>query len=624
MTALEHHIDLHLDPDKSLGPISPLLFGQFIENMYDCIDPGLHAQLLQSRGFENPDDNGDGVSDPWVAVGEGVHSLDSAPVLAPSRSQHLRHTGTKAPCGVAQGELLLLEHETYAARFWVYAEKAARVEAAVTAQDDGRTLYQGAFSAMPGRWVRHSFRLRAAHRQRVRFSLSVCDGAEVWLDQTALTPESAVARVWPDVYGYIRSLRPSVIRFPGGCFADSYHWEDGIGPVDSRPARPNGHWGGVEDNAFGTDEFLALCRELDCAPMICVNFGSGTPEEAAHWVEYCNGPADSPYGARRAANGHPAPYGVRYWDIGNEAFADWEIGHCDAAEYCARFTRFAEAMTAVDPGIELIACGGDGNSADQAWNATLSREIGHLAAYLGIHNYTPLTGEKYPDAWAQYYAVAGAPVQYEKRLRETARVIQSQGRLMKLAVTEWNCNYQDGSEREQTMEAAVCNAGMLHAFFRLGEQVPIAMISDLVNGWDGGIIRSRHGMCYGTPTYHVLCLYAQAAPRKLLGCKYAAPCYGAEAVGNLEKADEIPVVDVVACGTADGGRCLFVVNRDLEARAVLHLPRGLTATAVTTIAAADFTAANTWNSETVVPREVRGVWERLDIAPCSVTRVTLA
>ncbi len=619
---LAKSISLRINPEKILSNVSPLLLGHFIENMFDCIDPGLHAQVLVSRGFEFPDENGDGVSDPWYPEGNGEFYLDTEKAISPSYSQRIRSLENKEGCGIAQDDLLFHKDESYEGSFWLYAEAPASVQLTVVTESN-QVLFSKEYIAVANKWTKYSFCFFSACEQVGKLRISVFGGAEVWLDQVSLMPGNAVCKTWPEVIKYIKKLNPSVMRFPGGCFADCYHWQDGIGEPDFRPARPNAHWDGTEENGFGTDEFIALCRELDCEPMICINFGSGTPEEAAGWVEYCNGAPDSKYGALRAANGHAEPYGVRYWDIGNEAFADWEIGHCDADEYCKRFLDFANAMRKVDPEIKLIACGGDGNSSDQSWNRTLCQKIGHIVDFLGVHNYTPLTEKKYPDPEKQYYAVAGAPVQYENRMRETAKVLQTFAPNMKLAVTEWNCNYQDGSDQEQTMEAAICNAGMINAFFRMGEILPITMISDLINGWPGGIIRSRNGKCFGTPSYHVLSMYAQAKPAALLDCSYSSPGYSAEDVGNLKKTERVPFVDIVACKTEEDQICIFVVNRDLNEGCSVFFPEGMMATSITTITSNGYNDRNTQEEEVIIPQKSEGMFEKLDICPCSVSMIYL-
>lgn len=619
---MNRNIRLQIKADEIAGTISPLLFGQFIENMYDCIDPGLHAQLLVSRGFEYPDSNDDGVSEPWFPEGEGEFALDFSRILAPSYSQRIRCLGEEKPCGIAQSGLALYNGEDYTGYFWLYVEQAVPVRVTVLSEQ-GAEIFAETYTPEEKAWKRYEFHLHSACDQKVSLHFSVCQAGEIWLDQTSLMPDGAVGHVWPDVMRRIKSLRPSIMRFPGGCFADCYHWRDGVGERDLRPARPNAHWGGTEENGFGTDEFISFCREVNCEPMICVNFGSGTPEEAANWVEYCNGSTDSRYGALRAANGHPEPYGVKYWDIGNEAFADWEIGHCNAEEYCRRFMIFSNAMRKVDPTIRLIACGGDGNSSDQEWNTYLCQGLGQAADYLGIHNYTPLTGAKYPDAREQYYAVVGAPIQYEERMRETERVLRGNSESMRLAVTEWNCNYQDGTYQEQTMEAAVCNGGMLNSFIRLGDMLALTMISDLVNGWPGGIIRSARGKCFGTPSYHVLALYAQAEPTELLACEYHSPTYSAKAVGNLKEMEEIPLIDMVTCRTKDDRLCLFVINRDLENTYTIQLPEGFFASSISTVSAEHFNARNTQNEEKIVPNSIGGEFAEFPVPPCSVNRVYL-
>lgn len=613
-------IDVEINVNKDVTPISPLLFGHFIENMYDCIDPGLHAQVLKSRGFERPDKQGNGVSEPWLPVGEGQYSLDSDRVLAPSFSQRICSFPNLQSCGIKQENLPLFSGEAYEGSFWAYTEGSASLSLEIMTEN-GLQLFFGKYELKQNIWEKYSFHFTSEHSCLSKLVILVSENSEVWLDQTSLIPCSAKCKVWPEVFSYIKDLRPKIIRFPGGCFADCYHWESGVGDPDFRPSCINHHWGGMEENGFGTDEFIALCKELGCEPMICVNFGSAPPEEAANWVEYCNGPIDSFYGAMRARNGHPDPYNVTYWDIGNEAFADWEIGHCDADEYCERFRKFADAMRSIDPRIKLISCGGDGNSSSQEWNRILCKKIGDVANYLGIHNYTPLTHQRFPDINVQYCAVAGAPYQYERRMKETIQTIASFGSSMELAITEWNCNYQDGSNQEQTMEAAICNAGMLHAFFRLG--IPISNISDLINGWPGGIIRSAGGHCFGTPTYHMLNMYSHAEPISLLDCTYASPVYNIASVGNIQQQDSVPVIDIVACRMRNGQNGVFAVNRSLDESYALKLSAQRSASKAFTICAEPHNSYNTQSNEKIVPKENSVLDDLVKLPPCSITLIWL-
>lgn len=142
-----------------------------------------------------------------------------------------------------------------------------------------------------------------------------------------------------DVLGLLRKLRMGVLRWPGGNFVSNYHWTDGIGPKDERPRRPELAWHDEESNRFGTDEFLAYCAELGTEPYLCLNMGTGTLREALDWIEYCNGTGDTYWTNLRRANGHPEPYRVRYWGLGNEMYGEWQVGAVSAEEYVREATR---------------------------------------------------------------------------------------------------------------------------------------------------------------------------------------------------------------------------------------------------------------------------------------------
>src|SRR5512133_387605 len=148
-----------------------------------------------------------------------------------------------------------------------------------------------------------------------------------------------------------------LLRSPSGNFASTYHWQDGIGPAERRPTRKNEAWTGLEYNPIGTDEYMRLCRLIGAEPQITVNMATGSAQEAAAWVEYCNAGSETPMGRLRASLGHPEPFNVRLWEVGNEIYGAWQAGYIGADENAERFLAFAQAMRAVDPAIELIATG---------------------------------------------------------------------------------------------------------------------------------------------------------------------------------------------------------------------------------------------------------------------------
>lgn len=179
-----------------------------------------------------------------------------------------------------------------------------------------------------------------------------------------------------------RALNCGMMRISGN-YISAYHWKHGVGPEYLRPNMVNEVWGGWAAKYFGTDEFMKFCNDLKVDAMICVNAGSGTPEEAAQWIEYCNGDKNTEQGALRTANGIEKPYNVKYWEIGNEVWGPWQVGHCTAEEFAHKCVEFAKAMKAADPDIKILACG----HIDQNWNKTVIEIAGEYIDYLTLHIY---------------------------------------------------------------------------------------------------------------------------------------------------------------------------------------------------------------------------------------------
>ena len=189
-------------------------------------------------------------------------------------------------------------------------------------------------------------------------------------------------------------LRPPIIRWPGGCFASPYRWKDAIGPQAKRQIYPREIWDDQDVNSYGVDEFVRMCQKIGAEPLIVVNIGTETwngkvdpqqfLQDVRDWIEYCNGPASSKWGQVRAANGHPEPYGVKYWEIDNET---WHMG---AETYAAAVNMFAPAMKQADPSIKLAACGSAGYGDDVnglPWNRTIIERCAPVIDYLSIHHY---------------------------------------------------------------------------------------------------------------------------------------------------------------------------------------------------------------------------------------------
>ena len=184
-----------------------------------------------------------------------------------------------------------------------------------------------------------------------------------------------------DVLNALQRLNMTAMRYPGGNFASGYHWQDGIAAHDTRPTVRELAWQSIETNQFGTDEYIHLCQKMGWTPMLTVNLGTGTPEEARNWVEYCNCPAGTRFSDMRAANGNPQPHAVKLWCLGNEMDGPWQLGHVPADQYAIRAQQAAKMMKDADSSIELVACGSCGITMKSymEWDREVLAHLGDLA-----------------------------------------------------------------------------------------------------------------------------------------------------------------------------------------------------------------------------------------------------
>ena len=367
-----------------------------------------------------------------------------------------------------------------------------------------------------------------------------------------------------DVLGLLRELRMGVLRWPGGNFVSNYHWADGIGPKDARPRRPELAWGGEESNRFGTDEFLAYCAELGTEPYICLNMGTGSLEEALAWVEYCNRPATTAWSARRAGNGHEAPYGVRYWGLGNEMYGAWQVGAVSADEYVREATRWARAIKMLDPDAVLVSCGMNGWS---DWDKTV---IDGMASLVDLHSLHIYTGSD--DYWTNVLQ----PHQAERAIRcaraliERVAYVKKIARPPRIAYDEWNVWFRtdDGTlEERYNFSDALAVATYLNIFVRNCACVRMANLAQMVNAI-APIVTSEKG-AVTQPIYYPVLLHAQAALAVAADVHVDGPVVSPLTNGHHSRwphrvADLAPfnLVDAAATTSADRRRlAVTLVNR---------------------------------------------------------------
>lgn len=450
----------------------------------------------------------------------------------------------------------------------------------------------------------------------------------VEIRQSLLFPADHLDGWDPEVVRFMREAKLPLLRFPGGNFVSGYHWEDAIGPLERRPVKKNTAWPIVEWNHVGTDEWLRLCELVGCEPLICVNAGNGTPEEAARWVEYCNGAESTPMGALRAQNGHPAPYNVRMWEVGNELYGSWQTGHTDSFGYGFRYKAFAEKMLAVDSTIQLIA---NGNTAD--WNRTVVYiNQGQIRSF----SHHALTGDWPANADPErvYLEHMANTEAYARQWVELTQPIKDKGLPPHLAITEMQVFTQNNRlPTNATLTEALWTASIINAAIRSDGLVELISHSALVN--HGGGLRKDLEVVWAQPVWWVTHLYG-TLPEKLyrLDLQTEAPTFTVQPY-KMRTVPNASYLDAVGLSSADGSTLVFfLVNRHpRQSLAVqLALPnRPFADVEKVTLTGATYMATNTRNN----PNAVRPVFERtawsasaaqepLVLPPISLVRLTLA
>lgn len=437
-----------------------------------------------------------------------------------------------------------------------------------------------------------------------------------------------------DVKESILDLRPSLLRWPGGCFADSYHWKDGVGAP--RPTIPNRMWsrwligkifgspplalGPLEDNRFGTDEFMELCREAGAEPSLTASLGVDDPGEAADWVAYIR----ERYGAGA----------VPTWSVGNEQWNIIELNGCanHPTRYVDRFHRFAGAMRAADPRIRLVASGGDAFTMSR-WNEEVIRGIGAAMDFYSMHLYLPAwipLRSHVPDSPGAYHAIAASAYYLEEqilRIEETAERLV--GRPLPIAFDEWNIlgPLRRFTDPYRSLREAIGVAGILHAFHRQARHVKTAAMFAMINAAAPPILTTRDN-AVRTPIHHVLRMYRQLTGKSRVRSETECPTVDVPALLNLPPRKAVPLLDVSA--TRDDNRLtIFVINRDAmdhqKARVEIEGFPSVDKVRAHRIAAVGYSAENTADKPDEVVERVEEIEWRgsLRFPPCSVTALVL-
>jgi len=385
-------------------------------------------------------------------------------------------------------------------------------------------------------------------------------------DTNKLIPHTQGVR--NDIIAALKKLKVPNLRWPGGCFADTYHWKDGVGPKNKRPSIINRWWGGVtEDNSFGTHDFLNLCEAIGAQPYLAGNVGSGTVQELADWVQYVNGkPGTDPMTRWRVQNGRTAPWSVSIWGVGNEA---WGCGGNMKPEHYANvFRQYATYMTDWTNSDKLFRVASGANVDDYNWTEVLMREIPHhMMEGVALHHYSFVKWSEKGSATdfseQQYFATMKTALKMEELVTRHSTIMDKYDPAKKIAlvVDEWGgwYNVEPGTNpgflyQQNTMRDAMIAGVTLNIFNNHAERVRMANLAQTVNVLQAVILTQKEKMIL-TPTYHVMEMYNVHQDATLLPVQLNTARYGSAG-------DELPAVSVSASRDKAGVIHISLVNID--------------------------------------------------------------
>jgi alpha-N-arabinofuranosidase len=415
-----------------------------------------------------------------------------------------------------------------------------------------------------------------------------------------------------DIVQALRTLHIPNLRWPGGCFADEYHWQDGIGPRDKRPCMVNTHWGGVtENNYFGTHEFMDLCEQLGCEPYICANVGSGTVREMQQWVEYLTFDGRSPMADLRAANGRNQPWKIRFWGVGNE---NWGCGgHMRAEYYRDEFRRYATYCRDLSGNkLYRIACGAC--AADYHWTEALMADHARRMQGLSVHYYCG-SGVKSRSATqfeeADWFALLKRALFLDELLTKHTTIMDQHdpGNTIGLIVDEWGAWHavEPGTNpgflfQQNSLRDALVAGLSLNILNQHCQRVKMANIAQTVNVLQAMVLTEGERMLL-TPTYHVFEMYKVHHDATLLPLSLTCDQYS---FGG----ESIPAISVSASRDKDGKVHISLCNLDADNGADISCElRGIEAARVRgrVLTAPVMNAHNTFDApETIRPASFEG------------------
>jgi alpha-L-arabinofuranosidase len=666
---------------RSEVAIHPHLMGKFCEQLGANIYHGMDAQILFNHTFgkwrffanDHPDGGVSEQSDRkeiykykndnwpdttrvldsfyngcawgWFHFGNKTDDVRMSPDVSAAgvRAQRVEmlNASPASPSGIAQWIYLPIHRiRNYSYRILVRAMKPCKLQLQISPYPGNSAVVNETIS-VETKWDSYTGKFVMPEGSNpddvYAFSIVSSEPAHVVIARVTILPDDHINGADPDVIRMLRDSHLPLLRWPGGNFVSGYHWQDAVGPVDNRPTLHNPAWQGIEPNSFGTNEYLAFCSAVGCDPLICVNAGSGTAEEAAAWVEYCNGSENTKYGAMRAANGHPKPYGVKLWEIGNELFGRWQISWTTPEGYADRFVRFAEAMHKADPTIEILATGAQGKQ-DCEWTKSL---LATHSPYLKcktdhILSWSPVGPNDDPwdifQAYMSHAVEAGKQYRWLQKEMMASGIAKPQVALTEMAVYPHWYNSEgflgqmtsDQLINPVTIAEAVHYSTFLCESVRLNGFIRLITHTALVNH-GGGLAKQRERV-WAHPVYYSHLMASAFAGATPVGAQLSCGTFSTKReYGVIPKMEKVSVIDTVSAVGKSGELIILVVGRARESVSldlqIKDLPKEMNAEVMS------LTSANPWDGNNIAPQtssaKVMAGSLKFEIPPCSVTRIII-
>lgn len=563
-----------------LGRINADIYGQFMPMVLREFDGGIWAEMLKSRKFAQHDgeDEKYGVVKPWLAIGRNKKTHfahDNTIYYSGVQSQKIiSEDAANRRIGIGQDGLYFDKTKSYLARVNL-RQKDIKGPIIIALEGQNNIYAKKEINISGTDWRRFSLTLKPNQTDKNgKFTITFSGSGTLWLGTVSLMPDDNISGFRKDILEALKAIRPPNIRWPGGCNAEDYNWQDGIGDRDKRPARFNrGYPAGGEmvSNDVGIDEFMELCRLTNTKPYVNVNIGLGNAEEAANWVQYCNGGANTKYGKLRIRNGHPQPYNIKLWGIGNEMYGNWQIGHLDEETYALKYLKFAKAMRAVDKDIKLVAVGARYWKFPR-WNQALFKIAGEWFDYLALHSYakkyrSTAKKEDLKDpkfAKETYYYIVSSPYGVEEQIIETIKEVREalpHRQNIAIAFDEWNAMLYRIPSREMNpaLRDGIYTAGIFHAFRRQFDKVTLADFASTINLIP--LIWTNPSNMVLNPQYLAFKMYVEHCGPVLIKSEVKCDSFPAPEYekGRPQAISHIPYLDVSATKSSDGKKVYVAV-----------------------------------------------------------------